>query len=175
MAGSIEVKKGGKLTPQRSPEFSDTLKKWLATFGETYDRSWSDLALKAYELALNDLTPRELNLACEKALRTWTLAAMPPPGFIREALAIALAELPVRTDTPEEIARAERQFELAREAGESYRAKIAALVAEPLPAKPVKPDLVVVARPERVQELDRQREEILAKHGPKPPARAKGA
>jgi len=88
MAGMIAMQNGSEDQRGLSTEFSRSLKRWLAMFGETFQKgsSLSVLQVKAYEVALCDLSAGELNQACEKALRTWTLAAMPAPGFIRKCL-----------------------------------------------------------------------------------------
>jgi len=138
-------------------------------FGETFQRSssLSELQVKAYEVALADLSVDQLNQACEKTLRAWTLVAMPPPGFIRECVpSEPLSEsCPAKPITSEE---RERQWESARAAGEKYRANIQerVLTIADLSKTVVKPEPVrVIATNERLELLARQKREIEAKYG----------
>jgi hypothetical protein len=88
MAGLIATMNGKSEMQKSSTDFTRRLKRWVAMFAETFQRntSLSELQTKSYEMALCDLSVAELDAACEKTLRTWTLATMPPPGFIRECL-----------------------------------------------------------------------------------------
>src|SRR5258706_14304596 len=90
MAGLIAIKSeqqeaSPRLTASNAPWQS--LKRWLAIFGETFQRnsSLSELQVIAYESALRGLTAEQIHAACERTLQTWTFVAMPPPAVILEA------------------------------------------------------------------------------------------
>jgi hypothetical protein len=173
MPGSIEMTNGKEEQPQRSTLFSQTLKRWLAMLAETFQRnsSLSVLQVKAYEVALADLSVAQLNQACEKTLRTWTFVAMPPPGFIRECVDrqasdaeeyLGLPQLTYPDVTPEE-----REAALNDPEYQEFRAKIHVVAEQKrLSSKPrAETDHLVIADNERLHELDRQREYIRRKYG----------
>jgi hypothetical protein len=122
-------------------------------------------------MALEDLSEHELAIGCRRVLRTWNYIVMPPPAYIRQAVAAALEEesrlkppqrepdLPRLTleeawEDWEEISRVERE---AREALGILAKKMS----------------VVVANPERLRELQQQKKTLEGKYGKGPTVRVR--
>jgi hypothetical protein len=72
----------GTIAPLPSTEFLETLKRWLAVFAEHYRQEISELSTIAYIEGLRDMTVRQLNLCCERALKVSPY--MPVVATIRE-------------------------------------------------------------------------------------------
>jgi hypothetical protein len=127
------------------------------------------LQIKAYEVALADLSVGELNQACEKALRTWTLAAMPTPGFIRKCLQPTTVEQfsgPRQLSYDDSATEEERMAALQSPEYQNLKAQIHLVAQQKQPPKKLRADTdrVVIADPSRLQELESQRD-ILRKRG----------
>lgn len=88
MVGLIVMpNENGKL-PLHSGDVFLRMPEWLALLAETFQRgsSLSDLQIAAYQMALDELTPAELDAACRKILSSWTFSTtMPTPAAILRA------------------------------------------------------------------------------------------
>lgn len=171
MAGLIKSSKDDK--PQKNPPEKSSLKtieQWLLFLGETYGHKWNAVSMSGYRFALEDLTPEQLDRACKETLRTWQSNSMPAPGFVRSCLKNHAGRreefLGVPQLTYPEISQEER--DAAIDDPEYQATKQKALEAEihivakkkASPARPAKP-MNALLRDERIDELEKQRQEIL--------------
>jgi hypothetical protein len=150
------------------------LEHWLGILGETYRHRWNSVSLSAYRMSLDDLSEADVERASRRVLQTWTLATMPPPGFIRQcADESADRERAQYLGVPQlvypEISQEERDEILADP--EYQRLKREALAAQARTVQRLKLprvsglDGLVLATNERLDELERQKREILARFG----------
>ncbi len=65
-------------------KFSTTLKGYLSTFAQLYRQEVSDEAVGAYQIALQHLTPEQLKIACDEAIKQCKF--FPNPAEILHAL-----------------------------------------------------------------------------------------
>lgn len=143
-------------------------------FNEMYPKNpVSDLQAKGYEIALMDLTAKELDAGCKRVLRTWGYTSMPPPAFIRECVADELREEmsrrpPIREAPPPKLTEAEalemvEEMEAARKQMHASLATVAATMDRGL--KKVYREHLVIATRERVAKLNEQKKLIEEKYG----------
>ena len=171
MSGLIAMRNGAENRRALSTDFTQSLKRWLAMFGETFQKgsSLSVLQIKAYEVALGDLSASELNQACEKALRTWTLVAMPTPGFIRKCLQPRVSEQfngPRQLSYDDSATEEERMAALQSPEYQKLKAQIHLVAQQKQLPKKLRADTdrVVIADPSRLQDLESQKA-LLRKRG----------
>jgi len=58
----------------------------LINLAELYDEALTDTRLKTYLVALKDLTPKELNIACQRMFKDKTIRKMPLPADFHEII-----------------------------------------------------------------------------------------
>lgn len=167
MAGLIAMRSEGAEQRPRSTELSLSLKEWLGLLAETFQKNstLSDLQIRGYQMILLELTPTEINAACQQTLSTWTFVAMPPPAVILEAH--KLLQSTARVESLRWLDNQPSDEELHRR-GLEYCASVkertltiadlskTAVKAEPIP---------IIATKERLAELEQQKREVLAKYG----------
>jgi hypothetical protein len=170
MAGVILTKNGWKQTTsssQRPSPTDDALKYWLAVLAHTYKHRWAGDAIGGYKVGLEGLSADEIEEACKRTLQTWMFATMPPPGFIRAALRQSLAgtmvERPLGAIDYPDVSQEERDAALASPEYQELKAKIEIVRTQKRPPQASGRDGLVIARRDRVEELERQKKEILSK------------
>ena len=77
------------------PPAEDYLGQWIAVLGEHYPGELSALSVLAYRIALEDLSPRELDLAFSQALRKNRSSFRPTGGEILKYLWEARSQLTI--------------------------------------------------------------------------------
>ena len=173
LGGSIRKPNESNPRANHSTESSQkALKYWLGILGETYKHRWSPPALLAYRFSLEDLTADQIERGCKRVLQTWTLATMPPPGSIRECvfaakvsedreeyLGVPQLTYPAITQEEREAALAEADYQERKQKALNSQIRIVA----DQKIRQVKPasDGEVLATNERLDELNRQKQEIL--------------
>jgi hypothetical protein len=167
MAGLIAMRNESAEQRPRSTEHSLSLKEWLALLAETFQKNstLSDLQIKGYQIALHPLTPTEIHAACEQTLATWTLVAMPPPAVILEAH--KTLQSTARVESHRWVNNQPSDEELHRR-GLEYCASVKerTLTIADLSKTAVKPEPTpIIATKERLDELEHQKAEVLAKYG----------
>jgi hypothetical protein len=141
---------------------------WLTAFASFYNVSLRERGERFVEMwiaALSDLRPEELQAACEMATRTCRF--FPLPAEIRsqvdphEARRIASERWLSNQPSDEELRR--RGLEYC-ESVKAWSLEIAKLQRES--ALKVKPEPIVIATKERIEKLERQKRELLARSTP---------
>jgi len=124
---------------------------------------------------LEDLSAHELEIGCRRLLRRWNYTTMPPPAYIRECVAGAMEEerdfnsihKERRPELPRlTVEQAWAEWEECLQINKMMREKFGIIERKQnAELKKVYTQDLVLARPERLAELEKQKEEVLEKYG----------
>jgi hypothetical protein len=163
-------------TPDVARSSEDVIREWIGRFAVNCGQALSDARVLLWIDELGAFAPEPLEQAFRFVLRSHAINTIPQIGAVHDALqnlqakALLDDQVPVESRKPLSPEEAEKQWQEARARGEKYRERIHefSLTVTDLRSAAVRVDPApVVATNERLNLLEKQKQEVLTRFATK--------